>query len=156
MNLKKLLRYLFIGLLAFLIIAQFFPIDKNNPTSDPATDYLSLHHPPAEVASMLKTACYDCHSNNTKYPWYTSVAPVSWWVKGHIDHGRKHLNFSDWGTYSAKKAKHKLEECYEFVEETKMPLMSYWVAHPEAKMSTEQRAAMVKWFKEEYAAAPGD
>lgn len=148
MNKKKIIRYILIALVAFLIIAQFFPIDKINPTSDPAVDFLTIQQPPENIALMLKDACYDCHSNQTKYPWYTNVAPFSWWIKGHIDHGREHLNFSEWGNYSAKKAKHKLEECHEFVEETKMPLMSYWIAHPEAKLSTEQRAAMVSWFKE--------
>jgi hypothetical protein len=75
------------------------------------------------------------------------VAPVSWWVKGHIDHGREHLNFSIWGDYDAKKQAHKLEEAVEFVEETKMPLLSYIIAHPEARISEEARAELVKWFR---------
>lgn len=156
MNKKKILRYILFSILLFLVIAQFFPIDKNNPDSEPALDYLAIQKPPQDIAIMIKAACYDCHSNHTKYPWYTNVAPFSWWIKDHIDHGRKHLNFSEWGSYSAKKAKHKLEECVEFVEETKMPLMSYWVVHPEAKMTEEQRASMVQWFKDKYAEAPGE
>ncbi len=149
MTRKKIIRYILLGLVAFLIIAQFFPIDKTNPTSDASMDYLTMTKPSAEIAEMIKVSCYDCHSNQTEYPWYTNVAPVSWWIKDHIDHGRKHLNFSEWGTYSDKKIKHKLEECVEFVEETKMPLMSYWVAHSEAKLSEEQRASLVAHFKGE-------
>ena len=147
MKKKEIIRYILIGLAAFLVVAQFFRIDKTNPVSDPAQDFVTLQKPPPDIALMIKDACYDCHSNQTKYPWYTNVAPISWWVKGHIDHGREHLNFSEWGTYSSKKASHKLEECYEMVEDTKMPLMSYWIAHPEAKMTTEQRASLVEWFK---------
>ncbi len=147
MNKKKIFRFILMSLVAILIIAQSFRIDKTNPESDPTMDFIRMKNPPNDIAEMLKVACYDCHSNQTKYPWYTNIAPFSWWIQGHIDHGRKHLNFSNWGTYSAKKANHKLEECYELVEETKMPLMSYWIAHPEAKLSTEQRAALVAWFK---------
>jgi len=144
---KKWIRYTLIGLLVALVIMQFFPIDKTNPPVDSTKDYITIAQPPANIANMLKAACYDCHSHEVKYPWYTSVAPVSWWVKGHIDHGTKHLNFSIWGDYSAKKAAHKIEECVEFVEETKMPLLSYIIAHPEARMSEEERAQLVAWFR---------
>ena len=144
---KTWIRYTLIGLLVALAIIQFFPIDKTNPAADMAKDYITIAQPPAQIATLLKNACYDCHSHSSKYPWYTSVAPVSWWVKGHIDNGRKHLNFSTWGDYSVKKVAHKLEECVEFVEETKMPLLSYIIAHPEARMNDEERAALVAWFR---------
>lgn len=147
MTRKKVYRYLWLILLAVFIIVQFFPIDKTNPESDPTKDFITLENPPQDIAVMLKNACYDCHSNHTKYPWYTNVAPFSWWIKGHIDHGREELNFSEWGNYSAKKASHKLEECYEKIENKSMPLTSYWVAHPEAKLSAEDRTKMVDWFK---------
>lgn len=156
MNKKKIFRYALLALVIFLVIAQFFQIDKTNPISEPTADFITLEKPPQKMAKLLKAACYDCHSNQTEYPWYTNVSPVNWWVKGHIDHGREHLNFSEWGNYSAKKAKHKLEECVEFVEETKMPLMSYWLVHHEAKLSKEQRASMVAWFNEKYESAPGE
>jgi len=126
---------------------QFFPIDKTNPSIDTTKDYITLTQPPANIASLLKNACYDCHANTTTYPWYTSIAPVSWWVKGHIDNGRKQLNFSVWGDYSDKKKDHKIEECVEFVEETRMPLLSYIIAHSEARMSDEERAELVAWFR---------
>ena len=140
-------KYTLIGLVVVLVIMQFFPIDKTNPPVDIAKDYITLAQPPTKIVKLLKDACYDCHSNEVKYPWYTSVAPISWWIKGHIDHGRKHLNFSIWGDYSDKKKNHKLEECVEFVEETRMPLLSYIIAHPEARMSEEDRAELVEWFR---------
>ena len=141
-NSKKVL----LGLLAILVVMQFFPIDKTNPPIVTEQDFMNILSPPDNIAQMLKSACYDCHSNHTKYPWYTSVAPVSWWIKGHIDHGRGNLNFSEWGTYSEGKKEHKLEECVEFVSEKRMPLLSYIIGHPEARLSKSQREEMVAWF----------
>lgn len=142
---KKIL----LGLLAIFIIMQFFRIDKTNPPSDPAKDFLAISGASPEVGSLLKNACFDCHSNYTKYPWYTNIAPASWWIKGHINEGKEHLNFSEWGDYSKKKADHKLEECYEEVEERHMPLQSYTYLHPEAKLSDEQVQLLVDFFKEQ-------
>jgi hypothetical protein len=153
MTKKKIIRYILIVLAAFLIIAQFFAIDKTNPESDPVKHFINVEKPPQQVADLLKGACFDCHSNNTKYPWYTNVAPVSWWIKGHIDNGREHLNFSNWTDYSAKKANHKLEECYEVLEGKEMPMLTYWLVHPEANLSADQRAIMVNYFKGKYAAS---
>lgn len=136
------------GLLVILIGMQFFPIDKTNPPINEADTFEALENPPQEIAMILKKACNDCHSNATKYPWYTNVAPLSWWIKGHIDHGRGELNFSEWGTYNLRKKLHKMEEVAEEVEATKMPLLSYAIAHSEAFISKEERAALVKWFSE--------
>ena len=137
-----------LALLAVFIILQFFRIDKENPAADPAKDFMTITNPPAEVASILKSSCYDCHSNQTKYPWYTNVQPVAWWVKDHIDHGRDELNFSEWGDYSYRRADHKLEEGVEMVEDEEMPLPSYTWAHSEARLSTEQRELLNGWFTE--------
>ena len=144
---KKIL----IALVLFLVIAQFFRIDKTNPTSDPQADFFAKVQTPDRFQQLIKNSCYDCHSNSTAYPWYTDVAPVSWWVKGHIKNGRKALNFSEWGTYKASKANHLLEECYEFTVETKMPLFTYTVMHPEGKLSKTDRADLANWFKAEAA-----
>jgi hypothetical protein len=145
---SAIVKKVLIGLLIILVAIQFVRIDKTNPPVEESQEFMTLTAPPAEIASLMKVACYDCHSHETKYPWYTNVAPVSWWVKDHIDEGREHLNFSVWGTYSAKKAAHKLEECYEEVEERHMPLESYPLMHPEAKLSDEQVDLLVSWFKE--------
>lgn len=140
-------RNIILAVVAILVVMQFFRIDKTNPTADPAKDFITAENPPAEMASLLKDACYDCHSYHTKYPWYTNIAPVSWWIKGHIDHGVEHLNFSTWTDYDADKRSHKLEEIAEEVEEKHMPLKSYTWLHPEAKMTDEQRTAMEEWAK---------
>lgn len=142
-NMKKAL--IIVGII--LIGIQVFRIDKTNPATTKANDFITLTNPNAEVAEVLKTACYNCHSNNTQYPWYADVAPVSWWIKHHVDEAQEELNFSEWGNYSEKKKLHKLHECYEEVEEGEMPLSSYLIMHKEAKLSAEQRELLEDWFK---------
>ncbi|HFC00060.1 MAG TPA: cytochrome C [Phaeodactylibacter sp.] len=138
---------IFLILLGVFILMQFFRIDKTNPPVDAKLDFININQPPENISKMIKSACYDCHSYETKYPWYSNIAPVSWWLKGHIDEARGELNFSEWGSYSAKKASHKMEEAMEEVEEKEMPLTPYVIAHSEAKLSEEQRAALVGFFK---------
>lgn len=144
---SKTIQRILLGLLIALVVSQFFQIDKTQPPSDGNADFMALLSPPTDVAEILKTSCYDCHSYKTKYPWYTSVAPISWWIGHHIKEGREHLNFSEWGAYSDKQKKHKLEECWEEVEKHKMPLNSYLWVHKAAKLSEEQAATLINWFK---------
>jgi len=146
--LKKIpFRKILPALLVIFILMQFYRIDKTNPPVVEAKDFILSENPPAPIAKILKDACYDCHSHQTNYPWYTNVMPFSYWIKGHIDHGRKKLNFSTWAAYPAKKKSHKLEECAEFVRETKMPLATYLIPHPEARISEEERERLAKWFE---------
>ncbi len=145
-----MIKKILIGLVAILVIIQFFRIDKTNPEVIAENDFINMVQPDENIQAILKTSCYDCHSNETKYPWYTNIAPISWWVKDHINDGRKHLNFSEWGTYKEKKQKHKLEECFEEVEEGEMPMESYLIVHGEAELNTEQKEELVTWFKEQY------
>lgn len=135
------------GLLAILIIIQFFRIDKTNPPINLADDFITITNPPEEITVMLKSACYDCHSHESKYPWYSNIAPVSWWVKHHIDEAREELNFSKWSTFTEKRKDHKFEEMEEEVEEGEMPLKPYPLTHPEAKLSAEQKTQLINWFK---------
>ena len=132
-----------------VVILQLFQIDKTNPVADPELDFIAIANPPAEIGSLIKTACYDCHSHQTKYPWYTYTQPLGWWIKDHIDHGRGELNFSEWGNYPTRRADHKLEESAELVLEEEMPLPSYLKTHSEARLSTEQRELLAYWFETE-------
>lgn len=136
-----------IVLVLLLIIIQFFTIDKTNPPTDPQKDFITITNPPVEFALMIKNSCYDCHSNQTKYPWYSNVAPVSWLLKNHIDDGRKHLNFSIWGEYDLKRQDHKLEECIDMVNSEEMPMKTYVLMHSEATLNDTQRNELVKWLK---------
>jgi len=141
--LKKILYVLIIALASL----QFFQIDKTNPVSDPELDFINIVETPAEVATILKTACYDCHSNQTNYPWYTNLQPVAWWVKDHIDHARDELNFSEWGSYTYRRADHKLEEASEYILSKEMPLPSYTWGHAEARLTDGQRDMLAEWFE---------
>ncbi|UXP31687.1 heme-binding domain-containing protein [Reichenbachiella agarivorans] len=136
-----------IAVLAFLVVIQLFGIDREVPTTTLEQDFISVMQPPENIAKIIKTACYDCHSYQTEYPWYTHVAPLSWWIGTHIEDGRKHLNFSIWSTYDEKKALHKLEELYEEVEEGEMPLTSYTLAHSDADLSPSDVEQLVSWVK---------
>lgn len=144
---SKPIKWILLGLLALFIIIQFFQIDKTNPPVETENDFLYLTAPPTELGLLIKSACYDCHSHETEYPWYTSVAPVSWWIKGHIEEGREHLNFSEWATYDAEKRAHKLEEAVEEVDEGHMPLDSYTWIHADARLSETQRNQLASWFE---------
>lgn len=138
-----------IGLIALLVIIQFFRIDKINPAIIEENDFIIIANPPENVAKIIKTSCYDCHSNETKYPWYTNFAPLSWWIKHHIDEGRDELNFSEWGTYKEKRKNHKIEECIELIDEDEMPLSSYLITHSDAKLTDDDKRSLLEWFKEQ-------
>ncbi len=133
-------------LASLLLIFQIFRIDKTNKPSVPENDFIEISKADAQIAQVIKNSCYDCHSNQINYPWYTNIAPISWWIKHHINEGSHHLNFSEWGDYSGRKADHKLEECVEMVEEGEMPMESYTWMHGSAKLSKEQRNALVAFF----------
>lgn len=147
-NIENMKKVLTVILVAFIII-QFFPIDKTNPEPTPGMDFLKIKNTPPEIAGIIKTSCYDCHSSETKYPWYSNVAPFSWMMKNHIDEGRKELNFSTFAIYPAKDQAHKLQECIEMIEKREMPLESYFVGHQNAKLSDEQRKILTDYFKRE-------
>jgi len=143
---KNVLAGILAGIVVLLVLMQFVRIDKTNPPVDPAQDFTAIANPPQDVAHILKESCYDCHSNTTTYPWYADVAPVSWYLRNHITDGRKHLNFSEWGTYTAKKADHKLEENIEMVEDGEMPMTSYTLLHPEGKLTKEEKEKLLTWL----------
>jgi len=143
---KKPVRYALYSFGAVLVIIQFFRIDKSAPSFNPQDDFLVQTQAPAEVAQLVRSACYDCHSYETKYPWYSNVAPISWWVKQHINEGREHLNYNLYGSYSPKKQAHKVEESIEAIRDGWMPLDSYTWNHPEARLSPQQRGILADWF----------
>ena len=135
------------GIVVLLLVIQVFRIDKTTKPIDQQKDFISLESPHPDVAALLQIACYDCHSNQPAFPWYTNIAPLSWWIKHHIDEGQHELNFSEWGTFSEKKKNHKLEECVEMIEEGEMPMASYTWMHKEAKLTDAQKLQLVEFFK---------
>ncbi len=143
---NKLIRRVGLFLLAALVVMQFIQPEQSNPESNPEMDFLTVAGLDGEVAGLVKQACYDCHSNHTRFPWYASVAPISYVIDHHIEEGREHLNFSVWGEYSADKADHKLEECVEEIEEGEMPMSGYVALHSEADLSDEQLQVLIETF----------
>jgi mono/diheme cytochrome c family protein len=131
---------------AILLLLQLIPVNRDNPAFNPVDDYLQQTAAPEATAALIRRACYDCHSNQTVYPWYSRIAPLSFWLKNHVDEGREHLNFSLWGQYPAEKQRHKLEESAEVIGKGEMPMKSYTWAHPEARLTDAQRRALVAWF----------
>jgi len=135
-------------LLAIFILIQFIRIDKTNPKVDQAQDFISIYKPSESITKTLKSSCYDCHSNESKYPWYSNIAPVSWMVKHHIDEGREELNFSEWGIFSTKRKAKKIEEIIEEIEVGEMPMKPYVIMHNDAKISDTNRKKFLAFFKE--------
>jgi hypothetical protein len=143
------IRILMPAIIVILLVMQVFRIDKKNPSKNPETDYLYIVKPPAEIANLIKTGCYDCHSNETIYPWYSNIAPLSWIIKSHITEGRDHLNFSEWGYYHAGRRGNKQDECSEMITKNEMPIPSYKLMHSSAKFTNEQKAILIAWFTNE-------
>ena len=118
---------LLLALAALLLVIQVFRPAKNLAAAEPFTgpnEITVLHPASPEVKQILAVACYDCHSNRTRYPWYAEVQPVSWWLANHIRDGKRHLNFSEFGTYNAKRQAKKLDEIVDEVKDHGMPLSS--------------------------------
>ena len=125
-----------------LVAIQSFRWAPTNPTSDPSASFEAVAKPPQEVASSLKRACYDCHSNQTVWPLYSHIAPVSWLVVRDVNQGRAHLNFSEWTRPGLEGEKPDMGEVCEQVQSGKMPLRSYTLLHPQAKLSNQEIAAV--------------
>lgn len=136
-----------IFIILFFLLIQSIQIDKTNQAVNQTQDFISVTSAHQDIENVLKSACYDCHSNQSHYPWYANVAPVSWWIKHHINEGREHLNFSLWGIYSEKQKHHKIEECIEVIEEGEMPMTSYTWMHKEAKLTDDQKMQLISFFK---------
>ena len=131
-----------------LLLMQLIRIDKASPPIDPSVDFEPVVKPPEDVMESLKSACYNCHSNETRYPWYSNVAPVSWWLKHHVNEAREHFDFSTLGQFKGAQLAEILADASEVVESGEMPLKSYTWMHPEARLSTEQRNRLVRWMRD--------
>jgi hypothetical protein len=139
---KKLL-YL---LLAAFVVIQFFRPAKNTNGDD--TNSIHKNYAlPQPVATILNKACNDCHTNKTNYPWYSQVQPVLWWLQGHVNDGKKHLNFSTLASKPLWLQFHKMEEVQEQIEKNEMPLSSYTWLHGDAKLTENEKAQLIAWSK---------
>ena len=140
----------------FLAIQAIRPARNVSATASfTGKDDLTVLCPPSpEVRQMLATSCYDCHSNQTHYPWYAEVQPIGWWLANHVKDGRRHLNFAEFGTYPRKRQLKKLEEIGDELREHAMPLPSYTLIHRDAKLTAAQITALSRWAEEAAGSLP--
>ena len=131
-------------LLILLLVAQAFRPAKND-SKDKSKDISNRYAVPDSVKTILAKACNDCHSNETKYPWYANLQPVAWWLNDHIKDGKRHLNFNEFDGYRIARQYKKLEECIEEVKEGEMPLSSYTLIHKEAVLSDAEKQTLFSW-----------
>ncbi|MGH9494157.1 MAG: heme-binding domain-containing protein [Candidatus Sulfotelmatobacter sp.] len=139
------LRWTLIATAIVLIAIQFFPVDRTNPPVDPAKSFYATENVPQKLQNVFRRSCSDCHSNQTNWPWYTHVAPVSWLVAHDVHEGRRKLNFSQWGDYPAKKRDHKTEEICNNILDSEMPDSKYTLIHRNARLTEDEREAICKW-----------
>lgn len=145
----RVLRWLLlIGVVVFAVM-QFYRPAKTNPPSNPSMSVEAHTQVDTKLAAVFERSCIDCHSNKTRWPWYSNVAPVSWFVIDHVDHGRSHLNFSEWGTYDRKRQSELLNQSCAEVKGGAMPLSSYTPLHPGSKLTMEDIGVICEWANRE-------
>tara|TARA_B100000953_G_scaffold262524_1_gene228810 strand:- start:339 stop:794 length:456 start_codon:yes stop_codon:yes gene_type:complete len=132
--------------LVALIVIQFFPITLNESDTVPQSDFMKVNQVPATIKNRLQVSCYDCHSNNTNYPWYSKIQPAAWYLDDHIQEGKDELNFNEWATYSDRRKNSKLRSIISQIEEDKMPLDSYILIHRDAILSDEDKRMIIDYM----------
>lgn len=138
---KKIL----LAILIVLIVIQVIQPARNKSGQVLATNMMTMYKMPDTVQAVLKAACYDCHSNNTNYPWYTYVQPVGWMLANHIRHGKEELNFNEFGSYTARRQQSKLKAIANQIKDGDMPLYSYTIMHKNARLTKEQKQLIIEW-----------
>lgn len=142
-----MLKRILVGLVVVVVAIQFIRPKANSAAqSSTKDDFVVMYSPPAEIRQILAVACYDCHSNTTRYPWYAQIQPTGWWLASHINDGKAALNFSEFGTYAAKKQARKLSQISDQLTEHTMPLGSYTWIHRDARLTEAQIKTVSDWM----------
>ncbi len=142
---KKILTRTAIGLFGLIVVAQLIRPDLTNPTSDPSVSIRNYRGIPPEVVGKMETVCFDCHSNETHWPWYSYVTPVNYLIAGDVNSGRRRVNFSEWGNYSPGKIHSVLDNIYDQVYNHEMPLPKYRWMHPAARLTDAEVKMICDW-----------
>lgn len=140
-----------IGWLAVLVVAivlviQVIPVERNVSTVPAGQSFEKTEKVPANVAAILKVSCYDCHSNNTRYPWYSVLQPGAWFMTRHIKKGKEELNFNEFNNYSKRRKKAKIKSIISQIEKDEMPLKSYRMMHGNARLSADEKKELLNFF----------
>jgi hypothetical protein len=141
----KWFKIMLIVFVSTLLIIQFFPAAQNSSKGNFPGSIEEKYLVPASVQSVLKRSCYDCHSNNTVYPWYSRIQPFSWWLSHHIKEGKQELNFNEFGNYSRRRQVSKFNSIAKSIQNGSMPLKSFLLMHTQARLSNEEKAMVVSW-----------
>ncbi len=144
---KKIIKITLKALLVAFILIQFYRPERNIASRPTDLGIEKAFPVPPEVATMLRTSCYDCHSNTTNYPWYSNVQPVGWWLADHIKDAKDEVNFDEFASYRLRRQYRKFEEIDEQVSKDEMPLPSYTIIHQNAILSPDQKTMLVTWSR---------
>lgn len=151
---NKKVRNIIIGLAVVFVGIQFIRPNIESPPVDPAKDFVNIEKAPENIRVMLKNSCYDCHSHETVYPWYNQIAPVSWYLADHIKDGRKDFNMSTWSEFPENRKGRRLKGAARLVRNGQMPLWDYKLAHPESRLTDQQKEELAVWFEKQSANYP--
>jgi hypothetical protein len=145
----RLIRRALLAAFVLLVGAQFVPVDRSNPPSDPRQSLAATAELPAPVAAALDRSCRDCHSHETRWPWYSRVAPASWLLAHDVAEGRSHLNFSEWALLDNRRRARRLEEICDEITAGAMPDPKYLLLHPDARLAPGEIKAICDWARQE-------
>jgi hypothetical protein len=137
----------FIGLIFFLLMQLYQPARNLGYGQDITANFTKVYNVPKNVKTILRTSCYDCHSNYTNYPWYSNIQPARFLMESHIKEGKENLNFNEWGNYSSRKQKNKLDRIVKEIKSNEMPLSSYTLIHKNAILSNSQKQEVMNWVE---------
>jgi len=143
----KIVKIIALILLVGFVGIQFVPTDLNQSDTVPKTDFLLVNNTQENISALLQESCYDCHSNNTEYPWYNKVQPVGWFLEDHINEGKEELNFNEWDAYSNRRKNSKLKSIISQVKDDEMPLASYTLIHKDAKLSNSEKTLIIDYMR---------
>lgn len=142
----RFLKIIALVLLVVFVGIQFIPTERNQSDVVLKSDFLLVNNSPENIGSLLQVSCYDCHSNNTAYPWYNKIQPVAWFLENHIEEGKHELNFSEWDEYSNRRKNSKLKSIISQIKDDEMPLFSYTLVHREAVLSDEEKQLLIEYM----------
>ena len=142
----KIVKIIAVVLLVAFVGIQFVPTERNQSDVVPKTDFMLVNSVPDHIKSKLQTSCYDCHSNNTQYPWYNKIQPAAWFLEDHIKEGKAELNFNEWDSLSSRRKSSKLRSIIKQIESGEMPLDSYTLIHKDAKFSEAEAEELINFI----------
>ncbi|MGO3183349.1 MAG: heme-binding domain-containing protein [Aequorivita sp.] len=144
---KKILKFTALVLLVAFVGIQFMPTERNQSEIVPKTDFMVVNNTPENISKLLQVSCYDCHSNNTEYPWYNKIQPAAWFLEDHIKEGKAELNFSEWDSLSNRRKNSKLKSIISQIRDDEMPLISYTLVHGDAVLSNSEKKLVLDYMR---------